>query len=284
MMASRKKRSIYVGRVFAYLFLIVFGFVMIYPLIWMLSASFKTNVEIFASKSLIPSSFSLQAYFDGWKGSGQVGYSTFYKNSFLILIPSLLMVLVSSITIAYGFARFNFWGKPFFFNLMIATLMLPSSVITIPRYLLFQRFGWINTFRPLVVPSMFGTAFFIFMMVQFMRGIPRDLDEAAYIDGSGSLNTLIKIIVPLCKPAIFSVVVFHSLWTWNDFFGPLIFLNSPAKYTVALGLRQDIDPGGNVNWANVMAMSLLSVIPIITLYFSAQKYFVEGIATTGMKG
>ena len=272
------------GRLISYIFLIAFGMVMIYPLLWLFFAAFKTNTEIFGSRKLLPSAFSFESYINGWRGSGRYGFSTFFTNSFKIVLPSLALILISSILVAYGFARFTFPCKKFLFSMMIATLMLPNSVIVIPRYILFRNFGWINTFRPFIIPSAFGSAFFIFLLIQFMRSIPLELDEAAYIDGCGSFHTLVTVLLPLCKPVIFSVIVFHSLWTWNDFFGPLIYLNSVSRYTVSLGLRMGIDTSSAIQWSNVMAMSLLSIIPIVILYFTAQKYFVEGITTTGLKG
>lgn len=276
------KKSLNLG--FRYLVLIVIGFLMIYPLLWMFFASFKTNSEIFGSTRLLPSSFSPDSFIDGWKAVGQFTYSTFFSNTFKVVIPATIFTVISGIFVAYGFSRFHFIGKNILFPLMLTTLMLPNSVIIIPRYLLFRNFGWLNTYLPLVVPTMFGESFFIFMLVQFMRGLPRELDEAARIDGCGTLSILLRIIVPLLKPAIFSVIIFQFMWTWNDFMNPLIFINSVGKYTLSLALKLTIDPESTIAWSQAMAMALLSILPCIALFFAAQKYFVEGIATSGLKG
>lgn len=173
--------------------------VMLYPLAWIVSASFKENTEIFNSMSLIPDNFSLDAFVEGWKGSGQYTFTTFYKNTFIIVVPSVIFTLISSTLAAYGFARFNFVFKKILFAIMIATLMLPETTLMIPRYMLFNELGWLNSYFPFWIPAMFATkSFFIYMMIQFMRGIPRDLDEAAYIDGCNVWQTLTKIIAPLC--------------------------------------------------------------------------------------
>nr|WP_320127418.1 carbohydrate ABC transporter permease [uncultured Sphaerochaeta sp.] len=193
--------------------------------------------------------------------------------------------MFSSTIVAYGFARFDFKGKSFLFALMISTMMLPNAVLIIPRYLLFRNFGWLDSYKPFIIPQILAfTAFFNYMMIQFIRGIPRELDESAKIDGLGSFRTLFLIILPLCKSALFSVFIFQFMWTWNDFFNPLIYINSIAKYPVSLALRMSIDAQSAIEWNKVLAMSFVSISPIVFLFFSAQKYFVEGIATTGLKG
>jgi oligogalacturonide transport system permease protein len=266
-----------------YIFLIAMGLIMIFPLIWLFFATFKTSAEIFGNKSLLPSSYSLDAYIEGWKATGQVTYTLFFSNSISLVIPVVFFTVISSVFISYGFARFKFKSNALLFKVMLATMMLPGSVTIVPQYILFRNLGWLNTYNLFIIPSMFGTPFFIFLMVQFLRGIPKELDEAAFMDGCGTLKILFKILVPLSKPAIFSIIVFQFLWTWNDFFGPLIYLNSVKKYTVSLGLLMSFDTEAGVAWANLMAMSLVSIIPCILLFFFAQKYFVEGIATTGIK-
>lgn len=169
--------------------------------------------------------------------------------------------------------------------LMISTLMLPNTIIIIPRYILFRNLGWLNTYLPFIVPAIFACyPFFIFMLVQFIRGLPRELDESAIMDGCSSMGILVRILVPLCKPALFSVGLFQFMWTWNDFFNSLIYINSVKKYTVSLGLRMTLDTQSVINWNQIMAMSSLTMVPCIWLFFFAQKYFVEGIATSGLKG
>jgi multiple sugar transport system permease protein len=186
---------------------------------------------------------------------------------------------------AYAFARLEFAGKKIWFAVMMLTLMLPAHVTTIPRYIIFRSFGWIDTYMPLIVPKLFATdAFFVFLLVQFIRGLPRDLDESARIDGCSKFGIFVRIILPLTVPAINTTVLFTFLWTWDDFFNQLLYLNSPEKYTVPMGLRLFIDSSGMSSWGSMFAMAVVSLLPSFVLFFSLQKYFVQGIATTGMKG
>lgn len=259
--------------------------VMLYPLAWIVSASFKENTEIFNSMSLIPDNFSLDAFVEGWKGSGQYTFTTFYKNTFIIVVPSVIFTLISSTLAAYGFARFNFVFKKILFAIMIATLMLPETTLMIPRYMLFNEMGWLNSYFPFWIPALFATkSFFIYMMIQFMRGIPRDLDEAAYIDGCNVWQTLTKIIAPLCAPALFSAGIFQFMWLWNDFLNQLLYINSVKLYPISLALKMSLDAQSAVNWNQIMAMSVVSMIPPIIVYFVGQKYLVEGTTTAGLKG
>ena len=259
--------------------------VMLYPLAWIVSASFKENTEIFNSMSLIPDNFSLDAFVESWKGSGQYTFTTFYNNTFIIVVPSVIFTLISSTLAAYGFARFNFVFKKILFAIMIATLMLPETTLMIPRYMLFNELGWLNSYFPFWIPAMFATkSFFIYMMIQFMRGIPRDLDEAAYIDGCNVWQTLTKIIAPLCAPALFSAGIFQFMWLWNDFLNQLLYINSVKLYPISLALKMSLDAQSAVNWNQIMAMSVVSMIPPIIVYFVGQKYLVEGTTTAGLKG
>lgn len=265
------------------LFLFI-GFMMVYPIIWMLFAAFKTNHEIFASVKLLPAEWVWDNFRKGWAGTGRYNYTLFFINSFKLVVPVILFTVVSSTLVGYGFARFKFIGHGFLFALMISTVMLPNSMTIIPRYLIFRELGWINSYLPFYVPALFaGSAFFVFLMVQFFRGIPKELDEAAAIDGCGSFRILIYMILPLSKAAIISIVIFQFIWMWNDFFNSVIFLNDPKNYTVSLGLRMAIDASQITNWNQILAMSLLSILPSTLLFFFAQKYFVEGISTTGIK-
>lgn len=272
-------------KVITYIFLTIFGLLMIYPLIWMFFSSFKPNEEIFGSLALIPKKVIWDSFSKGWKGSGQFGFAVFFKNTFMLVIPVVFFTLVSSTIVAYGFARFRFPLKKIMFAIMISTLMLPNAVVIIPRYMLFKNFSWLNSYYPFTIPALLACyPFFIFMLVQFFRGLPRDLDESATIDGCNSFTILIKILLPLCKPALFSVAIFQFIWTWNDFFNSLIYINSVKKYTLALGLRMAIDNNTMANWNEILAMSTLTLIPPVLIFFFAQKYFVEGIASTGIKG
>lgn len=263
---------------------IIIGILLLFPIFWMVMASFKTNTEIFGSTNMFPKSFILNSYIQGWQGNGQYDYGKFFMNTFLLVIPTTLFTVISSTIVAYGFARFRFPMKKQLFALLISTLMLPNAVIIIPRYTLFNKFGWINTYMPFYIPAILACyPFFIFMMVQFMRGLPKDLDESAYLDGCGTFKVFTRILLPLLKPAVFSAALFQFIWTYNDYFNPLIFINSVSKYTISLALRMSVDSESVVQWNSVMAMSCLSVLPLVILFFVGQKYMVEGIATTGMK-
>ncbi|MBW4082539.1 carbohydrate ABC transporter permease [Paenibacillus sp. S150] len=263
----------------------LFGLIFLYPLLWLLSASFKTNSEIFSSLSLWPGIWNTEAYTEGWRGIGKYGFAAFFKNTLVLTVPAVVLTVLSSTVVAYGFARFRFPGKKALFALMLSTLMLPDSVLLIPRYLLFRELNWLNTYLPFYIPALLAVhAFFVFLLVQFFRGLPRELDEAAYIDGCGSFAILARILIPLSGPALISAALFQFIWTWNDFFNALIFINSVSKFPVSLGLRMALDNEGAVHWNRVMAMSVLAIVPCIAVFFTAQKYFVEGISTTGLKG
>jgi oligogalacturonide transport system permease protein len=265
--------------------LLVLGAVMIYPLLWLFGSAFKLNEDIFAGISIFPTKVTLSGFVNGWRGSGQYTYGNFFLNTFSMVLPTVVGTVVSSFLVAYGFARFNFRFKKILFMIMLATLMLPNELIIIPRYIMFNKFGWLNSYLPIVMPAMFATyPFFVFMIVQFLRGIPKELDESAVIDGCNSFVILVRILLPLSKPVIFSATIFQFVWRWNDFFNPLIFIDSVSKYPLSLALRMSIDVTDMINWNNIMAMSILSILPPMLLYFFAQKYFVEGIATTGLKG
>ena len=271
--------------VITYGLLTVIGIVMVYPLLWMISASFKTNREIFSSLSLMPTEILWDGYSKGWQSSGQYTFATYFANTFVMVIPTVLLTVASSLPVAYGFARFRFKGKGVLFTLVIASLMLPTEVIIIPRYMLFNKLGWLDSYMTFYAPAAVGCyPFFVFMMVQFLRGLPRDLDESACIDGCGPFQCFIQILLPLLKPALFSAGLFQFLWTWNDFFNTNIYINTVSKFPLSLALRVSIDVTSNIQWNQVMSMALVSVIPLILLFFAAQKYFVEGIATSGLKG
>lgn len=281
-METKKNAGHYV---LIYFFLVLLLIVMIYPLIWMVMASFKSNDEIFNSLSLLPKKWMTDSFISGWKGNGQLTYTTFFLNSFKLVIPTVLATIVSSSLVAYGFARFNFRLKKSLFALVIGTLLMPKEVLIVPRYLIFHKLGWTNSYLPFIVPAVFACSpFFIFMLVQFFRGFPAELEDAARIDGCNSFRIFVQIILPLSKPALFSVVIFQFMWCWNDFFNSLIYINSTSKFTVPLALRMSLDITGSVSWNEIMAMSVLSMIPLTLLFIFAQKYFIEGIATTGIKG
>ncbi len=282
MIRNRKKR---ISSIITHVVMILLGIFMLYPLIWMLSSSFKTNSEIFGSISLLPKEPVWDSFIKGWNGTGRITYTTYYKNTFLIVLPAMLFTVFSCSIVAYGFARFRFRFKRQLFILMISTLMLPNSVLVIPRYLLYNKLGWLNTYLPFLMPALFACyPFFIYMMVQFFRGLPRALDEAATIDGCNSFQVYWHILMPLCKPALFSAAIFQFIWTWNDFFNSLIYINSVRKYPIVLALRMSLDATSAANWNQVLAMSVVSLLPGTILFFSAQKYFVEGVSAGSVKG
>ncbi|MCL4301194.1 MAG: carbohydrate ABC transporter permease [Anaerolineae bacterium] len=263
----------------------LFGFVMIYPILWLFASSFKSSSEIWTNiTSLIPKDFSFQNYVTGWAGFGGVTFATFYLNSFIYSAVGTIAVVMSSAVVAYGFARIRFTGRAFWFTCMMLTLMLPVQVQIIPQYVIFSWLGWINTFYPLLLPRFFGQPFFIFLIMQFIRGIPRELDEAAEIDGCSKAGIFFRIILPLTQPALITSAIFSFYWTWEDFLTPLIYLTDVKRFTVSVALRSFSDPGSATDWGAIFAMSALSLVPIFIVFFIFQRYLVEGISTSGLKG
>ncbi|GAB6087674.1 carbohydrate ABC transporter permease [Alkaliphilus crotonatoxidans] len=282
---KRRIRRNRINKAIRYTVLIIVGMFMLYPLVWLIGASFKTNAEIFTSIGFIPKELDFSGYVRGWKTSTEYTFSTYFMNSFKIVVPKVILTVISTTLTAYGFARFKFKGKKLLFSILIATLLLPNVVLRIPQYLMFREFNWLNSFKPLVVPAAFAVdAFFVFMMIQFMRGIPKDLEEAAVIDGCNSLQVLVYILIPMLKPAMISVALFQFMWTMNDFLGPLIYLSSVEKYPVSIALKMSMDASALVQWNQVIAMSVIVLLPSLIIFFVAQKHFVDGISTTGLKG
>lgn len=271
------------GRVLKHLSLITAALVMLYPLLWMISSSFKPNALIFRDPSLIPAQLDLSNYPSGWAALAHP-FSHYLLNSAVIVIGSVLGNLVSCSMAAYAFARLNFRSKRLWFAIMLMSIMLPIHAVIVPQYVLFSNLGWINTFLPLIVPKLLATdAFFIFLMVQFFRGIPTELTEAAKIDGAGHFRIYWRIMLPLSLPALATATIFTFIWTWNDFFSQLIFLTDPEMYTVPVALRTFVDSTAESSWGSLFAMSVVSLLPIFLLFLFGQKYIVKGIATTGLK-
>jgi multiple sugar transport system permease protein len=261
------------------------GFVMLYPILWLFASSFKGPSEIWGDvMSLVPRRFNLQNYVTGWAGFGGVTFATFYQNSLIYAGVGTVAAVLSSAVIAYGFARLRFAGRGFWFGCMLVTLMLPVQVIIIPQYVFFTKLNLVNTFYPLLLPRFFGMAFFIFMIMQFIRGIPKELDEAAEIDGCSQFGIFVRIILPLVRPALVTAAIFSFYWTWEDFLTPLVYLNEPKLYTVSVALRSFADSTGSTDWGAIFAMSALSLVPVFVVFVVFQRYLVEGISTTGMKG
>ena len=263
--------------------LIALALVMLYPVIWMVVSSLRPNDEIFRDPTIIPDSFEISNYTDGWNALAYP-FNVYMWNSAIIVIGCIVGNLVSCSMAAYAFARLHFTAKRFWFAVMLLSIMLPIHVIIVPQYVLFSQLGWVNTFLPLIVPKLLATdAFFIFLMVQFIRGIPKELDEAARIDGAGHPRIFLQIILPLMVPALATTAIFTFIWTWNDFFSQLIFLTKPELYTVPLALRSFEDAQSSTNYAQMFAMSVVSLIPIFLIFLFGQKFLIKGIATTGIK-
>ncbi|MDF2877449.1 MAG: ABC-type transporter, integral rane subunit [Clostridia bacterium] len=269
-----------------YMILVVVAIFMMYPIIWLVGASFKSNADIFTSIWFMPKAFDFAPYIQGWKTGTEYTMGHYFINTFEIVIPKVIFTVISVTLTSYGFARFNFPFKKICFAILIGTLLLPNIILRIPSYMMWRTFGLLDTYVPLVLPSLFAVdAFFVFMLIQFLRSIPKDLDESAKIDGCSTIKTLLYILVPVLKPAIISVGLFTFMWTMNDFMGPLIFISSVEKYPLTIALKMSMDAtGGAFDWNKVIAMSLLGLIPSILVFFSAQKYFIEGISTSGIKG
>ncbi len=284
---TRKQRYI-MNTSIRYFILLAVGLIMIYPMLWMFGASFKAdNNEIFSSIGIIPKRFSLKAYIDGWH-STEYTFLTYLINTYKIVLPKVLGTVISATITAYGFARFQFKGKKVFYAVLLSTLFLPQVVLNIPQYLLFRDMGWLKpvlSYFPLVIPAFFACdTYFVFMLVQFLRGIPRELEEAAKIDGCNSLKTLWYVICPVLKPAIVSAALFQFMWSSNDFMGPLIYVKTVAKYPASLGLRLSMDAEVGFEWNKVLAMSIITIIPSLIVFFAAQKQFVEGVTAGSVKG
>jgi multiple sugar transport system permease protein len=260
---------------------------MLYPLIWMVSSSFKASTEIFGTTKLFPNlaTASFKSYIDGWKGMSGIGFNRFFLNSFTIVIFVTIGNLVSCLLTAFAFARLDFKLKGLWFVMMLGTMMLPGHVRLIPQYIIFNHLGWINTYFPLIVPNFFATqGFFVYLMTQFMRGLPRELDEAAHVDGCGSFRLFLRIIVPLSTPVIVTTSIFSFIWTWNDFFSQMLYINQLPQATVALALRMFVDASGNSSWGSLFAMSTLSLVPLLIMFRVFQDYLVEGITAGSVKG
>jgi multiple sugar transport system permease protein len=266
-----------------YLVLTLAVLVFILPFIWMLSTAFKTAEQTVTFPPVfIPQPWTLRSFVEGL---GRGPFGVYFRNSTLVTVLSVAGAAASSAIVGFGFARLDTRLKNFWFVLLLGTMMIPTTVTLIPVYVLYSRIRWINTILPLVVPSFLGVhAFNIFLMRQFFLGIPRELEESAFIDGCSWWTIFYRIFLPNARPALLVVILFTFSRTWNDFFQPLIFLIDPQKYTVAVGLSFLKNPyGGATDWGPLMAMGLLSVIPILILFLSTQRYFIQGIVTTGLK-
>lgn len=219
-----------VGNTISYIFVIALGLVMFYPVVWLVASSFKTNPEILSkSFQLFPQTFTLENYANGWKGFGGIPFSRYFANSIFIAVVATLGTAASSAIVAYGFTRIKFPGRKLWFGCMMMTLMLPGQIILIPQYIIFQKLQWINTYLPLIVPAFFSSAFFVFMIMQFIQGLPKELDEAATIDGCNRFGIFARIILPLITPALVTTVIINFYWKWDEFLPPLLYLSRPEN-------------------------------------------------------
>ncbi len=274
-----------IDRIVFHTLCIIFGFIMLYPVIWLFFSSFKSQADIFRKGlQLFPEKWLFSNYAEGWKGFGGYTFATFFKNSIVISTFATIGAIISSAIVGFGFARNRFFGKNVLFSIMLSTMMIPYPMIMIPQYLLFRKLQMVNTTIPLIIVSWFGTPFFIFLVTQFMRSIPQELDESAVIDGCSKYTMFWKIFVPLSKSALVTVAIFSFYWRWNDFTQALIYLNSTRLFTVTVALQNFADPTSVTNWGAMFAMSTLSIVPVFLVFFFLQKNITEGISTTGLKG
>lgn len=277
---SRNKAVLAITRHFTMILVLI---VILYPLLWMVGASFRPANETFNTLSLWPGSFTLDNYVDGWT-LGSFTFSRYFFNSLLITLLSVVGNVVACALAAYAFARLEFPLKRTLFAVMLGTMLLPYHVTLVPQYVLFNELAWINTILPLIVPKFLATdAFFIFLMVQFMRTLPRELDEAARLDGCGHVGIFRRVILPLSIPALGTTALFTFINTWNDFLGPLLYLNRPELWTVTQGLNSFLDATGQSSFGPLFAMATLSLAPVVGFFFAAQRLLIEGIATSGFK-
>ncbi len=271
-----------------YLTLILVGIVMIYPLVWMIGASFKSNAEIFSSIGFIPKNPTLEGYQKALSGyGGDIDIWKALLNAYKIVIPKVIFTVCSCTIAAYGFARFKFIGHDFFFALLMSTLFLPNVVLNVPQFIMYNKFGWVDSpiYLPLIVSTLFAQdTYFVFMLIQFMRNIPKELDEAAKIDGCNAMGTLWHVLVPVLKPAMTSCALFQFMWSNNDFMGPLLYVSTPKRYPAAIFVKMSMDADSGFSWNRILALSLISIIPSLVIFFLAQDQFIDGVTAGSVKG
>ena len=279
-----KSRKI-IGSLKFHIPVMILALIMLYPLVWMVISSFKDNSLILNdAANLFLESFKWENYATGWKGMGGNTFGVFFSNSLFVSIIATIGAVASSAIVAYAFARVSFWGKGFWFVVLMGTMMLPEQVLLVPQYLMFKSFGWVDTYLPIIIPHFCALPFFVFLNMQFLRGLPIDLDEAATIDGCGKFKIYFHILLPLTSPALITSMIFSFCWRWQNFLHPMIYLSSPEKYTFAVAIKMFSDPAMQNDWGALFAMSTLSLIPIVLIFLFLQKYLVEGVASSGIKG
>jgi len=285
---ARKKGGVrvrrYIRRGVTYALALLLGLVFMMPFFWAVFSAFKDPYEVIAyPPRLLPTKWRFENFVTVWT---TVPFAQWTLNTFFVCLTAVLGQVSTATLVAYGFSRFRFPGRDKLFLLVLSTMMIPMQVTLIPTFLMFRLIGWLNTLKPLIIPSYFGGgAFFIFLLRQFLLTIPRDLDEAAKIDGAGSFRVLLQVVLPLAKPAILTVTIFSFMGHWQDFLAPLFYLNSPEKFTLSLGLRyfSMLPMSGRPTNHLLMAASIQMTVPVLLLFFFTQKYFVQGIVTTGLK-
>jgi len=278
-----KRRTI--NTVIWFVVLLAFTAIVLYPLLWLFLSTFKPSSEFAQNPGLIPENPTFDNYTKVVEGIAGTPLYQFFANSFFIAIMAVIGTLISSALAAYAFARIKFRGVGILFAAMIGTLLLPFHVIIIPQYIMFQKLELVDTYVPLILPKFLATeAFFVFLIVQFIRNIPRDMDEAARIDGAGHIRIFFSIIVPLIKPALITSAIFTFIWTWNDFLGPLLYVNSPEKYPLPIALRLYNDATSTSDYGATVAVSFLALVPILIFFIVFQRFLVAGVATQGLKG
>jgi ABC-type glycerol-3-phosphate transport system permease component len=269
-------------RIVATIILLGCAAVILMPVVWMVSTSLKSQQEIIRfPPNWIPEQWLWSNYPEALTF---LPFHLYFRNTALITGAVLVGDLVTNSLIAYAFARLRAPGRELLFILVLSTLMIPYQVLMVPQYVLFHRLGWVDTFKPLIVPAWFGSGFLIFLMRQFYRGIPRELDDAARIDGCGYIQIWWRILLPLSKPVLAAAAILSFTYNWNDFLAPLIYLNSPEKMTAAVGLANFQHRYGATPWNLLMAASIVAVLPCVVLFFSAQRYFIQGVVISGVKG
>jgi multiple sugar transport system permease protein len=261
----------------------LFCFVMIYPLLWMLAGALKSSANAL-SATLIPDGLHFKNFLEGWKGFGGVSFTTFFRNSFFIAGSATIGQLLLASFSAYGFTRTKFIGQKIWFAIMISTVLLPVQILRVPQYIMFNEWGWVGSYLPVILPQMLPVPFFTFLMVQFIRGIPGELDEAARIDGCNKFGIFFRIILPNLKPVLVTAGIFRFYWTWNDFMTPLLYLQDVSKYPVSMALKMFADPNAVTNWGAMFAMTALSILPTFIIFIFLQDYLVDGVTTSGLKG
>lgn len=250
------------------------------PFFWMLSTSLKADHDLFLSPpKLIPNPLIFQNY---KKALEYFPFFSYFRNSLVITFGTIFGTLLSCSLVAYSFSKLRWWGRNFFFYVMIGTVMIPFAVTVIPQFIIFSKLGWINTFLPLIIPSFFGTPLYIFLIRQFFQTIPDELLDAARVDGASEFQIFLQVMLPLCKPVLFLIALFQFLASWNNYLGPLIYLTDESKYPLSLGLPQFLDRYGT-HWNWMMAAATTSIVPIIIFFFFAQSYLIEGIKISGLK-